>query len=175
MAVELTANAAQTVAAGANVLFTDTPVKCGRGYVVHRDGAGLVTLRGICNGCSPIARYRVLFVGNISVPTGGTAGAISVALALGGAVMPISSSIDMSRATHNAHTSVNPGCISVPAKNLLNVAFGIPVSSASCWIVLHCWCFAALIRATSFSNSGSSFCNVEICSSAYKINDLPSI
>lgn len=51
MAVELTANAAQTVAAGANVLFTDTPVKCNRGYVVHREGAGLVTLRGICNGC----------------------------------------------------------------------------------------------------------------------------
>ena len=51
MAVELTANAVQAVPAGQNVLFTDTPVKCGRGYVVHRDGAGLVTLRGICNGC----------------------------------------------------------------------------------------------------------------------------
>ena len=36
MAVELTASAAQTVAAGQNVLFTDAPVKCGRGYVVHR-------------------------------------------------------------------------------------------------------------------------------------------
>ena len=80
MAVELTANAVQAVSAGQNVLFTDAPVKCGRGYVVHREGAGLVTLRGICNGCSPIARYRVLFVGNISVPTGGTAGAISVAV-----------------------------------------------------------------------------------------------
>ena len=59
MAVELTANAVQAVPAGQNVLFTDAPVKCGRGYVVHREGAGLVTLRGICNGCSPIARYRV--------------------------------------------------------------------------------------------------------------------
>ena len=88
MAVELTANAVQAVPAGQNVLFTDAPVKCGRGYVVHREGAGLVTLRGICNGCSPIARYRVLFVGNISVPTGGTAGAISVALALGGEALP---------------------------------------------------------------------------------------
>lgn len=88
MAVELTANAVQTVPAGQNVLFTDTPVKCGRGYVVHREGAGLVTLRGICNGCSPIARYRVLFGGNLAVPTGGTAGAISVALALGGEALP---------------------------------------------------------------------------------------
>ena len=61
MAVELTANAIQAVPAGQNVLFTDTPVRCNRGYVVHRDGAGLVTLRGICNGCSTLARYRVLF------------------------------------------------------------------------------------------------------------------
>ena len=84
MAVELTANAAQTVAAGQNVLFTDTPVGCNRGYVVHREGAGLVTLRGTCNGCSTFARYKVLFAGNISVPAGGTVEAISVALSLGG-------------------------------------------------------------------------------------------
>lgn len=84
MAVELTANAAQTVAAGQNVLFTDTPVGCNRGYVVHREGAGLVTLRGLCNGCATFARYKVLFVGNLSIPTGGTAEAISVALSLGG-------------------------------------------------------------------------------------------
>lgn len=38
MAVELTANAVQAVPAGQNVLFTDAPVKCGRGYVVHREG-----------------------------------------------------------------------------------------------------------------------------------------
>lgn len=88
MAVELTANATQTVAAGQNVLFTDTPVKCNRGYVVHRDGSGLVTLRGLCNGCASIARYKVLFVGNISIPTGGTVGPISVALSLGGEAIP---------------------------------------------------------------------------------------
>ena len=84
MAVELTANAAQTVASGQNVLFTDSPVKCNRGYVVHRDGAGLVTLRGFCGGCSNFARYKVLFIGNISIPTGGTVESISVALSLGG-------------------------------------------------------------------------------------------
>ncbi len=84
MAVELTANATQAVAAGQNVLFTDTPVGCNRGYVVHREGAGLVTLRGMCNGCANFARYKVLFTGNIAVPTGGTPGAISVALSLGG-------------------------------------------------------------------------------------------
>lgn len=88
MAVELIANATQLVQAGQNVLFTDTPIGCNRGYVVHRAGAGIVTLRGICNGCSPFARYKILFTGNISIPTGGTVGAISTALAIGGETLP---------------------------------------------------------------------------------------
>jgi len=53
---EYTANALQTVAAGQNVLFTETPVGCNRGYVVHRDCSGIVTLRGITNQCR--ARYK---------------------------------------------------------------------------------------------------------------------
>lgn len=114
MAVELTANAAQTVAAGANALFTDTPVKCNRGYVVHREGAGLVTLRGICNGCSPIARYRVLFVGNISVPTGGTAEAISVALALGGEALPATTATVTPAAVENAFNVATSAFVDVP-------------------------------------------------------------
>ncbi len=114
MAVELTANATQTVAAGQNVLFTDTPVKCGRGYVVHRDGAGLVTLRGICNGCAPIARYKVLFVGNISVPTGGTAEAISVALALGGEALPTTTATVTPAAVENAFNVATSAFVDVP-------------------------------------------------------------
>lgn len=73
----------QTVAVGQNVLFTETPVGCNRSYVTHREGSGIVTLRGITNGqCR--ARYKVTFGGNIAVPTGGTAGSISVALAVNG-------------------------------------------------------------------------------------------
>lgn len=114
MAVELTANATQAVAAGQNVLFTDTPVKCGRGYVVHREGAGLVTLRGICNGCAPIARYKVLFVGNISVPTGGTAEAISVALALGGEALPTTTATVTPAAVENAFNVATSAFVDVP-------------------------------------------------------------
>lgn len=82
---EFTSAAVQTVAVGQNVLFTETPVSCNKGYVVHREGSGNVTLRGITNQCR--ARYRVSFGANIAVPTGGTAGAISVALSLDGEPM----------------------------------------------------------------------------------------
>jgi hypothetical protein len=81
MAMEITANAIQTVAANANVLFTDTVV-CGNCSISHRDGSGLVTLRGLTNQCR--ARYRVSFGGNIAIPTGGTVGPISLAIAIDG-------------------------------------------------------------------------------------------
>lgn len=79
---EYTNAAVQTVAVNQNVLFTETPVCCNRGYVTHREGSGLVTLRGITN--QRRARYKVTFGGNIAVPTGGTAGPISVALTVNG-------------------------------------------------------------------------------------------
>ena len=79
--MELTANAIQTVGVGANVLFTDTVVN-GGGAILHRDGSGLVTLRGVTTQCR--ARFRVSFGGNIAVPTGGTVEAISLALAING-------------------------------------------------------------------------------------------
>lgn len=81
MAVELTANAVQTVQYGQNVLFTDTPVRCNKGYVVHRDGSGIVTLRGItCGNC--FARYQVTFGGNIAAV--GAVEPISLAIAIDG-------------------------------------------------------------------------------------------
>lgn len=86
MAVELTAILPQTVAYGQNVLFTETPVRCNNGYVVHREGAGVVTLRGI--SCQCRARYKVSFGANIAVPTGATVGPISLALAIDGEPLP---------------------------------------------------------------------------------------
>ena len=70
-----------TVLAGANVQFTDTVVP-GKACTMHRPGSGLVTLRGGTDQCR--ARYKVSFGGNIAVPTGGTAGAISLAIAIDG-------------------------------------------------------------------------------------------
>ena len=78
---EFTYTALQTVEAGQNVLFNETPVYAG-GTILHREGSGIVTLRGITSQCR--ARFRVSFGGNIAVPTGGTVEEISVAIAIEG-------------------------------------------------------------------------------------------
>ena len=79
--MEIIANELQTVLAGANVQFTDTVVP-GKACTMHRPGSGLVTLRGVTDQCR--ARYKISFGGNIAVPTGGTGGAISLAIAIDG-------------------------------------------------------------------------------------------
>ena len=79
--MEIIAVATQTVAENQNVLFTDS-ITCGNCSITHRDGSGLVTLRGTTNQCR--ARYKVTFGGNIAIPTGGTVEAISLALAIDG-------------------------------------------------------------------------------------------
>ena len=74
-------NAIQTVEAGQNILL-DSSIPCTKGYIVHRPGSGVLTLRGITNcPCNQFARYQVTFNGNIAVPTGGTVEEISIALA----------------------------------------------------------------------------------------------
>jgi hypothetical protein len=79
--MEITAVALQEVAENQNVLFTDSVV-CGGPSIVHRDGSGLVTLRGLTNQCR--AQFKVSFGGNIAIPTGGTVEAISLALTIDG-------------------------------------------------------------------------------------------
>lgn len=87
---EYTANAIQIVAVNQDILFTDDPVR-GNNSIMHREGSGLVTLRGITCQCK--ARFRIFFGANIAVPEGGTAGAISVSLAISGEAIPTSSMI----------------------------------------------------------------------------------
>ena len=78
---EYTANALQTVASNQDVLFSETAVNVNCS-IIHREGSGLVTLRGITS--QNRARYRAFFGGNIALPTGGTVGEISIALAING-------------------------------------------------------------------------------------------
>lgn len=81
---EFTNNGIQEVESGQNVLLQDS-IPCNKGYVIHRNGSGILTLRGIVNNpCATFARYKVEFNGNIAIPTDGTAGEISLALAIDG-------------------------------------------------------------------------------------------
>lgn len=79
--MEITANAIQLVNENRNILFTDTVV-CGSCSIMHREGSGLVSLKGLTGQCR--ARFRVSFGANIAVPTGGTVGPISLAIAIDG-------------------------------------------------------------------------------------------
>ena len=78
----------QTVEANQNILFTDATI-CGSNSIIHRNGSGLVTVRGVTNQCR--ARYRVSFGANIAIPEGGTVEAISVAIETNGE--PVSNTI----------------------------------------------------------------------------------
>lgn len=78
---EYLANAEQAVSLNAPVIFTAS-IPCRKGYIYHEDETGIFILRGNTPNC--FARYQVTFNGNIAIPTGGTAGAIAVAIAVNG-------------------------------------------------------------------------------------------
>lgn len=110
--MELTANAIQTVTAGSNVLLTDTVVN-GNCSIIHRNGSGLVTLRGITNNqCR--ARFRVSFGGNIALPTGGTVGAISLAIAINGEVVATTTMISTPAAVEEYNNIFSAVFLDVP-------------------------------------------------------------
>lgn len=92
MAAEYTNASQQTINPGESVIFTESPVPCTRGLVRHRDGTGNFLLRGVTNGCPCVksANYLVDFGADIAIPTGGTVGEISVAIAIDGSTIPAS-------------------------------------------------------------------------------------
>lgn len=112
--------ALQTVEAGQNVLFNETPVAPSR-CIAHRDGSGIVTLRGLTN-CQCRARFRVSFGANIAIPTGGTVGAISVSLAIAGEPMPASKAIVTPAAADNYFNVYIDTFVDVPAGCCVTVA-----------------------------------------------------
>lgn len=87
---EFTGIALQTVPTNGMVVFTETPVN-GSGCIIHREGSGIITLRGNTNQCR--ARFKVSYGGNIAVPTGGTAGEISIAIAVSGEALQSATAI----------------------------------------------------------------------------------
>ena len=124
-----------SVAAGENLPLTETAVKASA-CIMHREGSGLVTLRGMTSGqCR--ARFKVSFGGNIAIPTGGTVGPISVALAVGGEALTSATAIVTPAAVDqysNVFTAVfvevpRGCCVTVALKNTSTQAISIANSN----------------------------------------------
>ena len=118
---EFTYNPVQLVQPNQPVILNDS-IPCNKGYVIHRNDSGLVTLRGIVNNpCSCFARYQVTFNGNIAVPEGGTAGPISVALSIDGEPI-LSSQAIVTPAVGNYFNVTSTAIITAPKGCCLNVS-----------------------------------------------------
>ena len=114
-------NPVQEVQANQNVLLQSS-IPCNKGYVYHRDGSGILTLRGIVNNsCCCFARYQVTFNGNIAVPTDGTVGAIAIALAIGGEPIQTSKAIVTPAAVDEYFNVTSTAIIDVPKGCCMNV------------------------------------------------------
>lgn len=116
---EFTASNIQLVAAGQNVPLTETAAN-GKPCIVHREGAGIVTLRGLTNQCK--ARFKVSFGGNIAIPTGGTVEAITAALAINGEPLTSATAIVTPAAVENYFNIFVSAIVEVPRGCCLTVA-----------------------------------------------------
>ncbi len=119
---EFTYNPIQLVQPNQPVIL-NTSIACNRGYVLHRNESGIVTLRGIVNnnfGC--FARYQVTFNANIAVPEDGTVGPISVAVALDGEPILTSRAIVTPAAVDEYFNVTSTAIITVPKGCCFNVS-----------------------------------------------------
>ena len=115
---EFTKNEVQLVQPNQQVLL-DTAISCNKGYILHREGSGIVTLRGIVNNPNAcFARYQVTFNGNIALPADAAAvQPISLAIAIDGEPILTSNAIftpivagDFGNVTSTAIITVPRGC-----------------------------------------------------------------
>lgn len=119
---EFTNNPIQLVQANQPVLL-NTTIGCNKGYIIHREGSGIVTLRGIVNNPSNcFARYQVTFNGNIAVPDGGTVAPISVAIALDGEPLLTSKAIVTPTVTDSYFNVTSTAIITVPKGCCFNIS-----------------------------------------------------
>ena len=131
----------QTIASGNNVLLQDS-IPCGKGYVIHRNGSGILTLRGIVNSpCAKFARYFVEFNGNIAVPAGETPGEISLALSIDGEALQTSLARVTPTVTEAFFNVTSVAYITVPAGCCVTIAVentsNIPIVAANSNLVVN--------------------------------------
>ena len=119
---EFTYNPIQLIQPNQPVIL-NTTIGCPKGYVIHRNESGIVTLRGVVNNpTSCFARYQVTFNGNIAVPEGGTVGPISIAIALDGEPILTSRAIVTPAAVDDYFNVTSTAIITVPKCCCFNVS-----------------------------------------------------
>ena len=116
---EFTGVFVQQIAANGNAVFSETPVS-GSNCIVNREGSGILPLRGMTNQCR--ARYKVVFGGNIAIPTGGTVGPISVAIAVEGEALGSATAIVTPAAVNEFFNVFAAAFIEVPRGCCVTVA-----------------------------------------------------
>lgn len=117
MAEYLTRDAVETVGINSAIQFLDY-IPCNKGYIFHRSGTGIFTLRGVVNNpTSCFARYEVEFTGNVSIPEGGAVTPIATAIVVSGESLEGSRSIftpaavdEYGNVTSRATITVPKGC-----------------------------------------------------------------
>jgi len=107
-------NPIQVVQPNQNVLLNGS-IPCNKGYVYHREGSGILTLRGIVNNpCGCFARYQVTFNANIAIPEDGTVTPIAIALAIDGEPILTSRAIFTPAAVDEYGNVTSTAIITVP-------------------------------------------------------------
>lgn len=129
---EFTNTPVQVVQSNGNVLFgaqaVETP-PC----IIHREGSGLVTLRGLVKGGQRRARFRVLFNGNVAVPTTQTVGAITMAITVSGEPAGEATMIATPTAVNsffNVSAAINVDvpagcCVAIAVKNISPISVSV--------------------------------------------------
>jgi len=112
MAAEYLANAEQSIALNAPIIFTAS-IPCTKGYVYHEDETGIFILRGVTNG-QCFATYQVTFNGNIAIPEEGEVTPIAVALTVNGEPRPTSRAIFVPQAVEEYGNVTSTAIIKVP-------------------------------------------------------------
>lgn len=118
---EYVSNAVQVVQPNQVAILSDS-IPCNKGYVFHRNESGNLILRGITPNC--FARYQITFNGNIGIPSTGTVGAISVALAINGEALPTSQAIVTPAAVTEATPPSDENYFNVTSTAIVNVPKG---------------------------------------------------
>lgn len=110
----------QAVALNNPIIFSDSPIPCNKGYVVHEDGTGNFILRGVTNNC--FARYQLVYSGNVSIPEGGAVTAVGLAISVNGENRPSSLAVYTPQAVSEQGNLTCTAIVTVPRNCCFNVS-----------------------------------------------------